>query len=224
MSLKCSFVGCSRYDLARADQLAFYQDINTGGWNLCLGPEFVIGETSLPPNIGLLDTGDPRFPYSVICSICQKKVGKVGAICGFKNFTVNFSGKKVVLQSTSGIPSRQSSWGKIISSFPQIRKITAMISQESTPYGSNTIHFHGAADLQDLIDAGNAVASKSGLSPRRYQWRAFFFASFQNSLLCLPTGMGKTFIANMLMKAYKQRNQKKGQVFIVPTVVLVSCL
>ena len=75
-----------------------------------------------------------------------------------------------------------------------------------------------------MIDAGNAVASRSGLSPRRYQWRAFFFACFQNTLLCLPTGMGKTLIANLLMKAYKQRNPDKGQVFIVPTVVLVSFL
>ncbi|KAG4079136.1 hypothetical protein HA402_001107 [Bradysia odoriphaga] len=34
--------------------------------------------------------------------------------------------------------------------------------------------------------------------------------------------MGKTLIATMLMKAYHQRNPKKGQTFIVPTVVLVE--
>ena len=224
MSLKCSFVGCSSFELARADQIAFYQDVNTGGWNLALGPEFKITQTKLPPNIGLVDTGDPRFPYNVICKICHKKIGKVNSICGFETPTINFSGKKVILKSSYGFSSKQSSWGKIISSFPQIRKITASIPQDSAPVGSNTVHFHNGSDLQDMIDAGNAVASRSGLSPRRYQWRAFFFACFQNTLLCLPTGMGKTLIANLLMKAYKQRNPDKGQVFIVPTVVLVSFL
>lgn len=223
MSLKCSFVGCSRFELARADQLAFYQDINTGGWNLALGPEFVIGQTALPANIRLLDTGDPRFPYNVICAICHMKVGKVNSICGFDNVTLNFSGKKVVLHSAAyGGSAKSSSWGKVISSFPQIRKITASIPQDAPPVGSNTTHFQGGADLQDMIEAGTAVSTRSGLDPRRYQWRAFFFAGFQNTLLCLPTGMGKTLIANLLMKAYKQRNPDKGQVFIVPTVVLVS--
>lgn len=223
MSLKCSFVGCSRFELSQADQLAFYQDLNTGGWNLALGPEFVAGKSSLPNNIGLLDTGDPRFPYNVICANCQKKIGKVNTICGFENPTVNFSAKKVFLRSSVyGTISKQSSWGKSISIFPEIRKITAIIPQEKSPEGPDTVHFHGASDLQDMIQAGRAVALKSGLIPKRYQWRAYFFACLQNCLLCLPTGMGKTLIANLLMKAYLQRNPEKGQVFIVPTVVLVN--
>jgi ERCC4-related helicase len=73
----------------------------------------------------------------------------------------------------------------------------------------------------EMIKPANVVASRC-FFPRRYQWRAYFFACLQNTLLCLPTGMGKTLIANMLMKAYHHLNPKQAQFFIVPTVVLVS--
>jgi ERCC4-related helicase len=88
--------------------------------------------------------------------------------------------------------------------------------------GSNTVHFHGVSDFQEMVKAANSVAMRSNLNPRRYQWRAYFFACIQNVLLCLPTGMGKTLIANMLMKAYHQLNPNKAQIFIVPTIVLVE--
>lgn len=227
MSLKCSFVKCSSFELARADQLAFYQDVNNGGWNLAFGPEFKLSQSSLPPNVRLIETGDIRFPYNAICNKCTSKVGKVNLICGFQEMTVNFSASKVFLLQPGDaghFASRSQKWAKIIGNFPQIRKITASIPQGAPLIGSNTVHFHGSTDLQDMIEAGSAVAAKSNLDPRRYQWRAYFFSCFNNTLLCLPTGMGKTLIANMLMKAYHQRNPNQGQVFIVPTVVLVSLI
>lgn len=227
MSLRCSFVKCSSFELARADQLAFYQDINNGGWCLGLGPEFKLSESTLPPNIRLVETGDDKFPYNAMCNQCLSKVGKVNLISGFNESTVNFSAKKVLLLQSRDSVERHAAassqkWAKVVNNFPQIRKITASIPQGVQLTGSNTVHFHGAGDLQDMIEAGSLVAAKSNLSPRRYQWRAYFFGCFNNSLLCLPTGMGKTLIANMLMKAYHQRNPNQGQVFIVPTIVLVE--
>lgn len=161
----------------------------------------------------------------MICERCGKKLGKVNTICGFTELSVNFSSKEVIL-----LPSKfsvhsvnsASKWSKIIDSFPNIRKITASIPQGAPLVGFNTVHFHGATDLSDVFAAGKAVANRSNLNPRRYQWRSYFFSCLNNVLLCLPTGMGKTLIANMLMKAYHQRNPEQGQVFIVPTVVLVS--
>lgn len=103
-----------------------------------------------------------------------------------------------------------------------IQRITASIPTSAQLNGTNTIHYHGLADLQRMIEIGNKVAFKSSLSPRKYQWRAYLFSCLKNTLLCLPTGLGKTLIANMLMEAYYQQNPTKGQVFIVPTIVLVS--
>jgi replicative superfamily II helicase len=108
--------------------------------------------------------------------------------------------------------------------FPRIRKLTETIRQDVPLIGSDTIHFHGVSEFHEMVNAATSVVNRSELSPRRYQWRAFFFSCLNNTLLCLPTGMGKTLIANMLMKAYQQRNPNKGQVFVVPTIVLVSNL
>lgn len=215
MSLRCSKTNCSV--LATTDQLAFYQDITNGGWNLGLGPEFVIPQ--LIPNIKLINDGNKHCPYTVICAKCSGKVGMVNVVCGFERLTVNFSAKKVLLFSTTAVASQK--WSKAIAMFPQIRKITASFSSEQVQMGSDTIHFHGVADIEEMIKSGSEVANRSNLNPKPCQWRAFFFACLNNTLLCLPTGMGKTLIATMLMEAYHKRNISKGQVFVVPTIVLV---
>lgn len=225
MSLKCSYVGCANYELASFDQIAFYQDVNTSGWNLALGPEFTIPGSALPPNIRLVDTGDIKFPYTAVCARCTAKLGKANAICGFEQITMNFSAKKAYLveciSETRPNGSAQK-WSKMVTTFPEIRKITATIQENATLIGIDTVHFHSLSDLEDMINVGVAVSNRSQLNPRRYQWYSYFFSCFNNVLLCLPTGMGKTLISNLLMKAYYERNLNKGQVFIVPTVVLVS--
>lgn len=227
MSLKCSKKTCANNELARGDQLAFYQDLSNNGWNLGLNPEFGISQCELPANIQLVDSGDSKYPYKVICSQCLTSIGKVSRVCGFEEQTINFSAKRVLLlqsrHNTCDTVSSQK-WSKVVDMFPEIRRITPTVRTKKTLVGSNTIHFHGIIDLPDMIKFGNFVASRSHLIPRRYQWRAYFFACMNNVLLCLPTGMGKTLIANMVMKAYRQRNPEKGQIFIVPTVVLVSCV
>lgn len=224
MPLKCSFIGCASFDLAQDSQLAFYQDLNNSGWTLALGPEFVIPDSALPENLRIVDTGDLRFPYNVVCGQCFAKIGKVNEICGFKQQSVNFSGKKVSLVhlSQDTPPKGSQKWSNLIPLFPHIRKLTATIESNDELVGFDTVNFHGIKDLEDMIDAGSAVARRSNLYPRNYQWRSYFFSCFNNVLLCLPTGMGKTLIATMLMKAYRKRNERKGQTFIVPKVVLVS--
>lgn len=224
MPLKCSFKDCSQFNLADFSQIAFYQDLTTGGWNLALGPEYVIPGAAIPVNIRLVGTSDERFPYNVHCANCRSKVGIVNLISGFERMTVNFSSKNVYLLDTKGVlqARKKTKWSKLIDMYPDIRRITATIPNNPPLVAIDTVHFHSVADLDDVIRAGKVVASKSDLSPKDYQWRGFGFACFNNVLLCLPTGMGKTLIACMLMKAYQKRNPTKGQVFIVPTVVLVS--
>lgn len=224
MSLKCSKQSCSNGELANADQIAFYQDLGNGGWCLGLESEFDVRQSNIPKSIRLIDTGDSKSPYKAICTQCNGSVGKVTRICGFQNETVNFAAKKVRLVRSryDSVGSSCQKWSNVLDLYPQIRRITATIRMDKPLVGSNTFHFHATTDLQDMINFGNSVDTRSNLTPRRYQWRGYFFACLNNVLLCLPTGMGKTLIANMVMKAYRQRNPEKGQVFIVPTVVLVS--
>lgn len=226
MPLKCSFKDCSQFNLADFSQIAFYQDLITGGWNLALGPEYVIPDATIPVNIRLVGTSDERFPYNVFCSNCRSKVGIVNLISGFEQMTVNFSCRNSYLSDTrSRAPAnKKMKWSKLIDLYPDIRRITTTIPNNPPVLASDTVHFHSVSDLDDIIRAGKAVASKSDLSPKDYQWRGYCFACFNSVLLCLPTGMGKTLIACMLMKAYQERNPSKGQVFIVPTVVLVSLM
>lgn len=211
--------------MAEFHQIAFCQDLTSSGWILALGPEFCI-PGPMPISIRLVDTGDERFPYNVHCTNCTSKLGLVNLIGGFEQMTVNFSSKKVYLLDSNGSSSlkNKSKWSKLINVFPNIRQITVTVPENAPVIAIDTIHFHSVTDFEDIISAGKAISSKSNLSPKNYQWRGFCFACFNNVLLCLRTGMGKTLIANMLMKAYRNRNTNKGQVFIVPTVVLVSFL
>lgn len=222
MSLKCAFKECSTYELVSANQLAFYQDINTNGWNFGLSPTY--STNNIPSSLVLVPTGDGRFPFDVVCNRCKKKVGKVNTVCGFQKQTINFSAKKVKLLQSRHIDGPVASkWSKVIDCFPQIRKLTATVQELVPLVGSNTVHFHGGiADFQEMINFGIQTANKSNHNPRRYQWRAYFFSCINNTLLCLSTGMGKTLIATMVMKAYYVRNPGQGQVFIVPTISLVS--
>lgn len=224
MPLKCSFKDCSKFDLAEFNQIAFYQDLTTSGWNLGLGPEYVIPGAAIPSNVRLVATADKRFPYNVFCAHCTSKVGIVNLISGFERMTANFSSRNVYLLDAKGVSSlkNKSKWSKLINVFPNIRRITVTIPVNAPLVPIDTTHFHSVSDLEDIISAGKAVSSKSNLSPKDYQWRGFCFSCYNNVLLCLRTGMGKTLIANMLMKAYHNRNPRKGQVFVVPTVVLVS--
>lgn len=226
MSLKCKKNSCSKGELATADQIAFYQDLGNGGWALGFRAEFDVMQSKVPESIRLIETGDSRAPFKALCTQCQGSVGKVNKICGYWNETLNFSAKKVRLVQSryDSFDTGNSKWSIVMDRFPQIQRITATIRTDKPLVGSSTFHFHATTDLPDLIKFGSSVATRSNLTPRRYQWRGYFFACLNNVLLCLPTGTGKTLIANMVMKAYRERNPEKGQVFIVPTVVLVSSI
>lgn len=186
MSLRCQFKDCLPHELATGAQLAFYQDINNGGWNLALAPEFGNSETllpSVPPSIGLIDSSDKYSLYTVVCNRCHASLGKVTTINGFQQPTVNFSAKSVFLMKSKFDPASTipgTKWSKILPYFPNIKKIVATVAETVPLVGSNTVHFHGLSDMQVMIAAGSAVSSRSGLIPRRYQWRSFFFNCVRN--------------------------------------------
>lgn len=184
MSLRCIFNQCLGYELASGSQLAFYQDLSNGGWNLGLGPEFDISSSGLPPNIRLIDSaGDKYSMYTVICDRCSSKLGKVGKINGFDSPSVNFSAKSVCLLKSKSNPLsvvNGTKWSKIITSFPNIRQLKATIPESVSIAGSDTVHFRGFAEMDDMIHAATDVSTRAKLFPRRYQWRSFFFGCVNN--------------------------------------------
>lgn len=56
---------------------------------------------------------------------------------------------------------------------------------------------------------------------RKYQLDVFKDAIYNNTLVCLPTGMGKTFIAAVLMYNYHRWFPTKKLIFMAPTKPLV---
>ena len=60
-----------------------------------------------------------------------------------------------------------------------------------------------ATPLEDLpgfdVSAGSTWIYPSNMSHRKYQYEIVESCLFKNTLVCLPTGLGKTFIAAVVM-------------------------
>merc|ERR1712087_523009 len=72
---------------------------------------------------------------------------------------------------------------------------------------------------KDLLDISS---NKTKMIPRPYQKEAFQKRISQNTIVLLPTGLGKTLIAIMVIDHYLAQKPKKKILFIVPTVALVK--
>lgn len=79
-----------------------------------------------------------------------------------------------------------------------------------------TKHFRTSHE-QKLREIGQEVSRISNKVPRDDQWGSFFFACLNNTLLVQPSGYGKHFVAEMVMKAYSNLNIGKKVFFITRT-------
>ncbi|XP_011310630.1 uncharacterized protein Fancm [Fopius arisanus] len=70
--------------------------------------------------------------------------------------------------------------------------------------------------------AGNRWIYPENLPVRKYQFTIVKTALFNNTLVCLPTGLGKTFIAAVVMYNYFRWYPKGIIVFLAPTKPLVA--
>ncbi|XP_063977852.1 uncharacterized protein LOC135162866 [Diachasmimorpha longicaudata] len=71
-------------------------------------------------------------------------------------------------------------------------------------------------------EAGNRWIYPENLPVRKYQFSIVKTALFNNTLVCLPTGLGKTFIAAVVMYNYFRWYPKGIIVFLAPTKPLVA--
>ncbi|XP_051163490.1 Fanconi anemia group M protein [Leptopilina boulardi] len=72
------------------------------------------------------------------------------------------------------------------------------------------------------LSAGNVWIYPENYPIREYQFTIVKKALFQNTLVCLPTGLGKTFIAAVLMYNFWRWYPKGKVVFLAPTKPLVA--
>ena len=84
-----------------------------------------------------------------------------------------------------------------------------------------------AATRQETLPGFDMTAGKtwiypSNMSHRQYQYDIVEASLFDNTLVCLPTGLGKTFIAAVLMYNYFRWYPRGKVVFMAPTNPLVG--
>lgn len=71
-------------------------------------------------------------------------------------------------------------------------------------------------------EAGQLWIYPTNYSPRDYQYNIVHKALFTNTLVCLPTGLGKTFIAAVVMYNFYRWYPSGKIVFLAPTKPLVT--
>lgn len=60
------------------------------------------------------------------------------------------------------------------------------------------------------------------ITPRDYQIESFSHSIVNNSIVCLPTGTGKTLVAFMFMRFFSYQNPSKLAVFLAPKIALIQ--
>ena len=85
---------------------------------------------------------------------------------------------------------------------------------------------HNASLTEDIpgfsVEAGHQWIYPTNYPIRDYQFNIVQKCLFQNTLVCLPTGLGKTFIAAVVMYNYHRWYPEGKVVFLAPTKPLVS--
>lgn len=99
-------------------------------------------------------------------------------------------------------------------------------SLEKQPGLSDTSVQDSAEVCSDLpgfdITSGQIWIYPTNLPVRDYQLKISEAALFQNTLVCLPTGLGKTFIASVVMYNFYRWYPEGKTVFLAPTKPLVA--
>lgn len=101
-------------------------------------------------------------------------------------------------------------------------------SQEGVSADDNvpTTSIHNTSILEDIsgfdIEAGQQWTYPINYPIRDYQFNIVQKCLFKNTLVCLPTGLGKTFIAAVVMYNFYQWYPAGKVVFMAPTKPLVA--
>jgi len=93
---------------------------------------------------------------------------------------------------------------------------------DSLSYGSRVLNISSENTNGFDLAAGSQWIYPSNLPTRSYQYNIVQKALFTNTLVSLPTGLGKTFIAAVLMYNYYRWYPTGKVIFLAPTKPLVA--
>lgn len=206
---------CS-HELARLHELAFFID-KTNGYQLGFNPE-----TAAPDHadrfVKLPDTTKRFSTHKLLCVKCNGQIGRIHSLNGFYDPATYFSPDRTLLPHFA--PYRQpmaKKWKQIHDMYPELPRITPQTVRRVVVLGDPLIRFE-RGEVNEMFELGRPL----GQIPHEHQLRSFFFACLNDTVLYLHTGMGKTLVACMAIKAFCERNPGKGAVFLVPRVLLVD--
>ena len=158
-------------------------------------------------------------PYIVFCQQCGMHVGNV-TILSSKQFVcykidniylVN-NGEEIRAKKLSKIRSRLEEECCI-----EVENVSSAICQSQLQPSEPMIYY----DTWGLTHTSQEIDFLTQQCPRDYQRELFLSVMRRNTLVCLPTGSGKTLVAAMALSCMKKLNPNKLTVFLVDRVPLV---
>lgn len=213
--------------LASVDILRIHSSPGNNGINVCICPTNLLEAT----NVGTRENDDKRqrnfAPQRMTCRSCGGDVGTVtNRDCGGALYC--FSCTKTSFVKSDGTSLKAKKWGLLA---PELRsqgvaalsdaQLLNMLGAAPRPSAAGKPrHPTVFCDPATLTDA--AIHRLTSCTPRDYQVEMTRAALSSNSLICLPTGTGKTLIACAVVHAMLRLNPRKMAVFAVHTVALVD--
>ncbi|CAD7695530.1 unnamed protein product [Ostreobium quekettii] len=203
--------------LALAKDLRWFQDGSSDAVSLCSVPGTLLDsiEYKEPSLVG----GKSKVQRKLHCKQCDEDIGartKLG-LCSGRDC---FSYKKTVFVESQGKKFPGAKWKSVLQELCQAGVAELVSIAEGRPSATDPKVSIVLADPESLTDDTLQQLAKFEL--RDYQLEMTRVALKANSLICLPTGSGKTLIAAAVMHAMLRLNPQKMAVFVVNNVALVE--
>ena len=169
--------------------------------------------------------GEEGEDNQIQCVACQEKLGIYSPLGPSGSRCVSFGASKVRISGVV-LKKKERWWQR--ENFPHLKLIEVRNSDSysgyhegrhkealrNRNYGTLDLNFNGNFEVSDLL-----ISRKN---PKREQFLAFVRGLIRNTIIILPTGFGKTFIASLIMKRIHMRNPLRTAVMLVDRIPLVQ--
>jgi hypothetical protein len=166
-------------------------------------------------------------PHIVLCARCQARIGSASLIGPKNEPALALKAELIVFVKINRVGRQEkilfsyfAKWREVIGSFPEFEK-----RNYSTFYGRSNpddrddfiqTTFPTANTLDECI-----LACLVEQTPRDYQVELGVYALLADSVVCLPSGLGKTLVTAMVTACMKKINPEKKVLYVYDTVPLV---
>eukprot|EP00210_Caulerpa_lentillifera_P002746 g2625.t1 len=167
-------------------------------------------------------------PKTLICSHCRESIGRTQRDSVFQTMTDRIHGKSVKLeiqgQGTISVKKWDEQIPLLISLGMECITVAELTNKTKGNYSSRE---NEPVFPTVLVDVDNTPASTleslfADKTPRNYQLEMIQHGLRRNSLICLPTGSGKTLVSAGVIAAMLHVNPRKVVAFVVKTNTLAE--